>query len=61
MLKNNMIPEDAKIFFEQFIEDMQDLWRTRLGQIALLPNSMLPTLAQNCMNVYFNMQKQNLK
>lgn len=61
MLKNNMIPEDAKNFFDQFIEDMQNFWRTHLGQIALLPDSMLPALAQNCMNVYFNMQKQYLQ
>ena len=56
-----MIPEDAKNFFDQFIEDMQNFWRTHLGQIALLPDSMLPALAQNCMNVYFNMQKQYLQ
>jgi hypothetical protein len=55
MLKNNMIPEDAKNFFDQFIEDMQNFWRTHLGQIALLPDSMLPALAQNCIHTYFNL------
>lgn len=61
MLKNNMIPEEELEFFDKYIEDMQDFWRAYLGKIALLPNSVLPALAQECMNIYFNMQTQHIQ
>lgn len=59
MLKNNMIPGESIKLFEQFIEYMQNFWRIHLGQIALLPDSMLPALAKNCMYAYFNLITKN--